>query len=175
MGTRGLWGFHYKKKDKLTYNHFDSYPTGLGQTIKEFVSHHSIKKLEKMALKIKLVNEQEMPTATQIRECSRFANLHVGHQKLSDWYCLLRETQGHPNAYATKLCYMIDNKKFIQDSLFCEYAYIINLDTKQLEIYIGFQNEPQNNRYKLTKKKIKKVKEESKKNLIMKNIIIVNY
>jgi len=162
MGTRGLWGFHYKKKDKLTYNHYDSYPTGLGQIIKEFISSHSIKELEKMATKIKLVEGDSVPTPTQIKECKKFANLSVGSQNIADWYCLLRETQGIPNAYVTKLQYMIDGKYFIKDSLFCEYAYIINLDTKQLEIYLGFQNRQQNNRYKLTKKEIQEEKEKKK-------------
>ena len=37
MGTRGLWGFRKDGKDKLTYNHFDSYPDCLGHTIVEFL------------------------------------------------------------------------------------------------------------------------------------------
>ena len=31
---------------------------------------------------------------------------------------------------------------FLYDSLFCEYAYIINLDTKKLEFYKGFNKNP---------------------------------
>ena len=43
---------------------------------------------------------------------------------------------------------MIDNLSFIKDSLFCEYAYIVNLDTDQLEFYCGFQHKPdETNRY----------------------------
>lgn len=30
MGTRGTWGFVADGDEKLTYNHFDSYPDGLG-------------------------------------------------------------------------------------------------------------------------------------------------
>ena len=37
---------------------------------------------------------------------------------------------------------MEDNSDFIKDSLFCEYAYIINLDTHDLEYWRGFQEEP---------------------------------
>ena len=35
-----------------------------------------------------------------------------------------------------------DYKTFLYDSLFCEWAYIINLDTKKLEIYKGFNKNP---------------------------------
>ena len=59
-----------------------------------------------------------------------------------DWYCLLRHAQGDLNVYKNGLRYMIDNHDFIKDSLFCEYAYIINLDTKRLEFYVGFQKTP---------------------------------
>jgi len=30
MGTRGIFGFIYKGKRYIVYNHFDSYPSGLG-------------------------------------------------------------------------------------------------------------------------------------------------
>lgn len=35
------------------------------------------------------------------------------------------------------------NDNFIKESLFCEYAYIINLDNMTLEFYNGFQRKPQ--------------------------------
>lgn len=33
MGTRGIMGVRYNVIDKLTYNHFDSYPSGLGEAV----------------------------------------------------------------------------------------------------------------------------------------------
>ena len=164
MGTRGLWGFYYKKKDKLTYNHFDSYPTGLGQTIKKFIRSHSIKELEKIASKIRVVKGDSIPTPAQIRECEKFTDLGVSKQSTEEWYCILRDSQGEPESYVKgKLRYMIDSKAFIKDSLFCEYAYIINLDTKKLEIYLGFQKEPQDNRYKMNEKELKECTENGEK------------
>jgi len=37
---------------------------------------------------------------------------------------------------------IVDND-YIKDSLFCEHAYIINLDTLSFEYYVGFQLKPQ--------------------------------
>jgi hypothetical protein len=55
---------------------------------------------------------------------------------------------------------MIDSKGFLSDSLFCEWAYIINLDKEVLEVYEGFQEEESDNRFKgdYAKEKYKNVK-----------------
>lgn len=151
MGTRGVWGLRKDSKDKLTYNHYDSYPSALGETIKVFISKHSLKEISKIFDNIILVNKKVPPTKKQIEECNDYCDLSVSNRSSEDWYCLLREAQGNPEAYFKGLKYMEDNHDFIQDSLFCEWGYIINLDTKMLEIYRGFQKTFQNNRYKINK------------------------
>ena len=37
MGTRGIYGFRLNNTDKLTYNHYDSYPSSLGEDIYQFI------------------------------------------------------------------------------------------------------------------------------------------
>ncbi len=41
MGTRGAYGFYYKTEketiEKVTYNHYDSYPECLGYNILQFI------------------------------------------------------------------------------------------------------------------------------------------
>lgn len=149
MGTRGSWGFRIDGKDKLTYNHYDSYPSGLGEIIKKFIANHSIKELREIATKIILVSNAKKPTKEQIKECEKYADTGVSTGSLTEWYVLLRNAQGEPEAYANDLRYMISNPNFIKDSLFCEWAYIINLDTEKLEIYTGPREEPQDNRYRI--------------------------
>ena len=48
-----------------------------------------------------------------------------------------------------KLSFMATANEFIDDSLFCEWGYIANLDTHALEIYRGLQTEkpPEHLRY----------------------------
>lgn len=44
---------------------------------------------------------------------------------------------------------MIDSEDFLHSGLWCEYAYIINLDTEMLEFYVGGTNGQEiNGRYK---------------------------
>jgi hypothetical protein len=148
MGTRGLYGFRKNGVDKLTYNHWDSYPNCLGESMVKFCRETSIEEMNEIFDRIILVIEDSTPTKEQIDECSEFYNGGVSTGQIDEWYCLLRETQGNPNVYKHGLRYMIDNQGFINDSLFCEYAYIINLDEECLEFYVGFQKEPDEyNRY----------------------------
>lgn len=148
MGTRGLYGFRKDGIDKLTYNHFDSYPDGLGADVVRFCSETPVAEMNKIFDKIILVNNDGRPTKEQIEECMRYYNGAVSEQSMFDWYCLLRNTQGNLNVYKGDLKYMLDDQTFIKDSLFCEYAYIINLDTNCLEFWVGFQKQPcESNRY----------------------------
>lgn len=148
MGTRGCYGFRKNGVDKLTYNHWDSYPDCLGESVVEFCKSTSIAEMNEIFDRIIMVEEGSKPTKKQIVECIEFYDSGVSTGSVEDWYCLLRETQGNLNVYKNGLGYMIDSGEFIKDSLFCEYAYIINLDTNCLEFWVGFQDKPcEGNRY----------------------------
>ena len=146
MSTRGAVGFIVDGVEKISYNHSDSYPDYLGRNILEFcfVLPHDIAK--KIVKKIKLVGDIP-PTAKQIKECKKFTNLNVSEKSTKDWYCLLREAQGNLWVYIDGLKYMINYKGFLKESLFCEYAYIVNLDTGKLEFYTGFNKNSNAGRY----------------------------
>jgi len=45
-GTRGIIGFRLNSQDKLTYNHFDSYPDGLGVALLEEIRTVSLEVLK---------------------------------------------------------------------------------------------------------------------------------
>lgn len=148
MGTRGALGFYKDGTEKVAYNHYDSYPSGLGSDTLKFCKDTTIKEMEETFNKIVLVDEQSEPTNEQIKECKEYYDSSVSSKSEKDWYCLLRHAQGTLEPYKNGLKYMIDSKEFLTNSLFCEYAYIINLDTEMLEFYIGFNKDPKaNGRY----------------------------
>lgn len=146
MSTRGLMGIKKNGVLKAQYNHFDSYISGLGQqiinTLNEIKKEDRIKKLSDTFDNIVLVNENDTPTKEMIEYCKLYntTNLNVSGQNEKDMYCLLRETQGELSLYLNGFKYMINNASFINDTLYCEYAYVINLDTNKLEITYGWQN-----------------------------------
>ena len=148
MGTRGAYGFCKNGELKVTYNHFDSYPEGLGQDILDFIHGTSIEEMNKMCDDLQLIDEKIPPTEEQIQKCRDAGSIDLGvsNQSVTDWYCLLRNCQGDL-AMNCKVGMMSDDKDFLQDSLFCEYAYIINLDDNVLEVYRGFQQTPPKGRF----------------------------
>ena len=160
MGTRGVIGFRIDDKDKVMYNHMDSYPGYLGvkilEDIDEIISldvrnQLQLRKLEKLkqnVRNIRLVDEEEKLSPVDIEWAKQhgFANFNVGGEEIS-WYQLLRGLQGNV-IDCLKHSVMLDAKDFIKDSLFCEWGYIINLDSLELEVWEGFQTEPtEGNRY----------------------------
>lgn len=152
MGTRGLVGFYSNGETKAMYNHYDSYIDGLGADVIKFLRTIRLDTLKDIVSKIKMVKENSKPSSKQISECKveGTIDLNVGAQSETDWYCLLRNAQGNLFTYAKGFPYMLDGQEFIKDSLFCEYAYIINIDTNELEVYVGFQKKKQSikiNRY----------------------------
>jgi hypothetical protein len=98
MGTRGSITVYYNGKKFCLYNHFDSYPDGLGydlvieilQLLDSFSQAEIIAKLNN----IKIVNNSIQPTEEDIIKLKAVTDLTVSNQSTNDWYCLLRNTQG---------------------------------------------------------------------------------
>jgi len=151
MGTRGAFGYRIDGADKVAYNHFDSYPDGLGRTMLEYIGAHTAEQMAEAARRIVLVGEDESPPPEMVDRYARYANRGMGwgvdNGKPTHWYTLLREAQGEPKAFHDGLDHMIDGAAFLADSLFCEWAYIVNLDDGALEVYRGFQRAKGKGRY----------------------------
>lgn len=151
MSTRGIFGFRKNNVDKTTYNHVDSYPSGLGAEVVEFFADADLVKLGEVFDSIQLVKHDDIVTEDIAKTIpAELADFKVdGGQKT--FYCYLRNAQGDLSVYPEGLKYMIDNHDFITDSLFCEWGYIVNLDTGKLEVWQGFQKSPtEGNRYGTT-------------------------
>lgn len=143
MGTRGLMGFVVDGEVKGTYNHYDSYPSGLGVQVGAFAATLTGERLAEYANKaraVRLVQEEDKPTQAEI---DRFAATteEVGNNPGQEWYSILRGLQGKPGE-TLDAGVMIDQLSFAHDSLFCEWGYVVNFDTGMLEVYRGFQNDP---------------------------------
>ena len=147
MGTRGFVGFVADEKDTITYNHFDSYPSAVGVHTLKFVRRlaedgETLEKYRVLARDIQHVDDDVPPTREDVVRLAQFANLGVSQRNLyTEWYGLLRETQG--SAQATLECGVAENAaEFPKDSLFCEWGYLIDFDNQKFEVYRGFQTDP---------------------------------
>ena len=68
MGTRGLIGFIIKGKRRATYNHFDSYPEGMGNDVIRFILSLDEDQIKQMQLLVKQVSP---PRASLWRHLTR--------------------------------------------------------------------------------------------------------
>ena len=136
MSTRGIYGFRKNNIDKVTFCHGDSYLEDLGNEMVNFIKDTSIETMNKIFDKIILVGLLDEATKEQIKQCKKYSNLEVNIRSLKDFTCLLYNTFGSLDVYRDEeLKYMIDASKEITNIYLCEYAYIINLDTNEFEIY----------------------------------------
>jgi hypothetical protein len=148
MGTRGALGVYIDGQTKATYNHFDSYPSGLGRGMVEAVRNilndpdRGLDWLREKARALEMWPHGQDATPEMIAKLGHYADTGVATKKLTDPYVLMRRMQGDITAYLEAGIMEDGGEEFMADSLFCEYAYIINLDTGMLEFYEGFQKQP---------------------------------
>jgi len=153
MSTRGSYGFKLDGKYYLAYNHHDSYPEGLGQQILDFISYLKLKTNKIIKNNLQRLEEQEILNIinAKLKECiNNFIIFENDGSEISEKF--YRERKSYDTLYEylvalyDKECpenrWLLEND-FIKDSLFCEYAYIINVDNGTLDLYNGGQKEPQ--------------------------------
>lgn len=147
MGTRGICGFVVNGEEKLTYNHWDSYPSGLGVSILSWLrslNEDTLPEARERAAGLRLVDDQAVPSLEDKIQLSRFADTTVGgpatNTEITSYYQLLRKTQGCPwlNLEAGV---MIESADFAYDGLFCEWAYVVDFDESTFEVYSGFRRQ----------------------------------
>lgn len=136
MGTNGAWGFVLNGSERITYNHFDSYPDGLGADLLAWARQADWDKVREQVMDLTLVDESASPTEDERAQVAEYADSSVSTG--GDWYSALRKTQGDPEN-TLRSGFMTDASDFPMDSLFCEYAYLFNLDDGTFEVYQGFQ------------------------------------
>jgi len=131
MSTSGIYGFRKNGEDKTARNNHDSYPKGLGAAVVDFCKQTSIEEMHEIFDRIELIDED-----------FDFIEEHIENSDLD------LSKQNPLDIFKAESPYMIDSKGFIENSLFCEFGYIINLDTGKLECWLGYQREPDmSNRY----------------------------
>jgi hypothetical protein len=146
MSTRGAIGFVANGKWYVTYNHSDSYPSELGMNVLEFCkSVTDWNGLKERVTHITLVDENSPvpPDLLEKYSCygvTHFCGVSVNGGREDDWYNLLRDLRHGRilyEIYVGNVEHMLDNHMFLAESLFCEWAYIIDLDEMVLHVYKG--------------------------------------
>lgn len=151
MGTRGFVGVVVDNTVKTSYNHWDSYPSGLGSTtleaLRKRLDESDLESLASKARDLKMVDEDARPSAQEIAIFRKYSNPNVGGSldqptdgEVHNYYQLLRELQGNLLGMLD-VGLATDAKDFPLNSLFCEWGYLVDFDKNVFEVYRGFQTE----------------------------------
>lgn len=148
MGTRNLTVVIHKGEVRMAqYGQWDGYPNGVGNDIAKVLKKTSIKTLRKAIEKCTFLTADEILRRwEEMGATGDWITIDVSDKFAKKYPLLSRDNAGGEalrlilkNKNKFELKNMID---FAADSLFCEWAYVIDLDKERVEIYQGFNQQP---------------------------------
>lgn len=154
MGTRGLYCVLQAGEFKVAqYGQWDANPGGQGSVVLDFmrakVESGTLDAFKDRVRQLTVLTEEAVEEvwlkagATRHAEFGLTADSETSNRIESDYPSLSRGVCG-------RILEMVDSgqatavqlrQDFAADSLFCEWAYVVNLDDSVLEVFKGFQEE----------------------------------
>lgn len=153
MGTRNLTIVVSNGQIKVAqYGQWDGYPTGQGATILEFLRETMNKNFFVNQLKkVRFLEEEEhkqlfRDLGIDIDDNGGCLTSEESYKYREAYPQLSRDMGGEILEYIQDCedeeILLQDYIEFVGDSLFCEWAYVVDLDNDKLEVYHGFNKEP---------------------------------
>ncbi len=147
MGTRHLTCVWIDGGFKVAqYGQWDGYPDGAGTDILRFLSSVDLGKLAKAARACRWATKDEIAATWReagAEDGADFVSMAVADRHSGNYPELSRDTGAKILSLIMRgplaLC---DKHTFGADGLFCEWAYVIDLDAMTLEVYEGFNQAP---------------------------------
>jgi len=154
MGTRNLTMVIHKDKPVIAqYGQWDGYPEGQGSNALSFLLNCDKEKFKNVLQRCRFI-EASKRKQNEINNFLKKMGCKDGWmngEQVEMWrkkYPFLSRDNG---AHILTLIYddetdnnlwLNDNSEFAADSLFCEWAYVINMDNETFEVYTGFNDKP---------------------------------
>lgn len=146
MGTRNLTCAIQDGEFKVAqYGQWDGYPDAAGVTILNFLNQVNLAAFAKRLNTVSFVSDEEwnrrtteagfgdsmdMPTFERYKTSFPWLNRDVGYKVFWE---LMKSTD--------ETIELRDDREFACDSLFCEWAYVVDMDRGVFEVYEGFNKD----------------------------------
>jgi len=151
MGTRNLTMVISNGETKVAqYGQWDGYPSGNGVIVLDFLHTTNLEEFKKKLNKVIFVNgNKEKEIQNWLKSIGSDNGWLTGEQSklYHEKYPYLTRDNG-ANILQMIMdgeedeIWITDSTDFAGDSLFCEWAYLVDLDKNKLEVYEGFNKEP---------------------------------
>lgn len=149
MGTRHLIAVAKDNDYKLAqYGQWDGYPSGQGVSVLSFLKANKLEDFVEKLSNVSFITEEEL------KQCW----IEAGAKPEEEWVTLdasrkmqemypenVRDTGAEILDIimnADKPIKVINSIDFAADSIFCEWAYVIDLDKQTLEVFRGINHDP---------------------------------
>lgn len=146
MGTRHLVAIVQNNEYKVAqYGLFDGYPSGAGIEILNFLRENNLDRFAEKVSKCSFLNEEEHEAIAakkfrggsiekfMKRPTKSFKYAHLSRDTGSDIFQFIMDSKGLQT---------INRIDFVAEGLFCEWAYVVDLDKQTFEVYRGVQKTP---------------------------------
>lgn len=140
MGTRHMIAVVNDGEYRVAqYGQWDGYPSGQGVSVLNFLSSGNVEALKANSLKCSFISEEKYKELTKDyadTDANKFFQKYpqFSRDTSSDILELI--------ANADSGLQLWDDYNFAADSLFCEWAYVIDFDKNTFEVYEGFNQTP---------------------------------
>ena len=135
MGTRGFFGFYYKKKYYFIYNQYDSYFSALGnkllEEIKKMIDENLFDDWLSKFLNVRFYYENSEKYVTIIEE-KKDEN---EKEYEDDFYVQEQSFELLLNTNKKVIINDIHDINMYINDIFIEYMYILNFDDKSFDVY----------------------------------------
>ena len=153
MGTRNLTVVVSNNQTKVAqYGQWDGYPSGQGvnalNILKKIMDEGQIETFREKVNALRWLSEDDIDTL------NKSGDPYEKHPYLSrDWGAKILEAVMYGTLTTThifsdkelihevEILGLVNSEKFAADSLFCEWAYVVDLDKMTFEVYEGFNKE----------------------------------
>lgn len=147
MGTRNLTMVIEGEQVKVAqYGQWDGYPEGQGATALNLLRGFDMNEFRKKVHELRWLTNEEVAEIETVRDWDKkypYLSRNAGAEILKAIYhgkmeVLIGDGLGGKKEVECKVKGLVNKENFAGDSLFCEWAYVVDLDKMVFEVYRGF-------------------------------------
>lgn len=151
MGTRNLTMVISNGETKVAqYGQWDGYPSGNGAIVLDFLTSTDLGEFKQKLNKVHFINGNKQKEIDKFFKSIGCENGWMNGEQAEKYHKAYPYLTRDNGANILQMImegtedeiWINDSTDFASDSLFCEWAYLIDLDKNVLEVYQGFNNEP---------------------------------